>query len=136
MPRRIEVFFYGLFMDVERLHAQGAHPINIRSASVPGFALRLGKRATLLQSPGQRVYGILMELHHEEIQFLYSEATVRIYRPEAVLVELNDGSRIPALCFNLLVTPAPDEGNAEYAATLRQLATRLNLPPDYVESIR
>jgi hypothetical protein len=46
-----------------------------------------------------------MELTHDEIESLYSEASVRAYRPEAVLCELGDGSRVPALCFNLLKKP-------------------------------
>jgi hypothetical protein len=134
--RRIEVFFYGLFMDAELLRTKGASPVNIRPACVPGFALRIGQRATLLRNPGARAYGILMELTHAEIEQLYSEASVRAYRPEAVLAELGDGTRVPALCFNLLVPPGDEEGNAEYAAKLRALAQRLGLPSDYVASIR
>jgi hypothetical protein len=134
--RRIEVFFYGLFMDAELLCTKGAHPVNIRPACVSGFALRIGQRATLLGNPRARAHGIVMELTHVEIEHLYSEASVRAYRPEAVLAELTDGSRVPALCFNLLVPPGPEEANSEYAAKLRALARRLGLPSDYVESIR
>jgi hypothetical protein len=134
--RRIEVFFYGLFMDADFLRGKGADPINIRAACVPGFALRIGQRATLLRIPDARVYGILMELTHVEIEQLYSEASVRAYRPEAVLAELTDGSRVPALCFNLLVPPGPEEANPEYAAKVRDLARRLGLPSGYAESIR
>ena len=134
--RRIEVFFYGLFMDADLLRTKGAHPVNVRAACVPGFALRIGQRATLLRAPDARAYGVVMELTHAEIEQLYSEASVRAYRPEAVITELSDGSRVPALCFNLLVPPAPDEANSEYAAKLRDLACRLGLPSHYVESIK
>src|SRR5712692_118226 len=133
-PRRIEVFFYGLFMDADLLRTKGAHPENLRPACVPGFALRIGQRATLLQNSGARTYGIVMELTYVEIEQLYSEASVRAYRPVAVLAELADGSRVPALCFNLLVPPGPEEANSEYAAKLRDLARRLGLPSNYVES--
>jgi hypothetical protein len=135
-PRRIAVFFYGLFMDADLLRAKGASPANIRPASAPGFALRIGQRATLLRDPNSRAYGILMDITHDEIDQLYSDASVRAYRPEAVLTELNDGSLLPALCFNLLVPPAPDEANLEYAAKLRDLAHRRGLPPHYIETIR
>jgi hypothetical protein len=77
-----------------------------------------------------------MELTHDEIEQLYSEASVRVYRPEAVLCELEDGSRVPALCFNLVVPPGPEEANSEYAAKLRDLARRLGLPSEHVECIR
>ena len=134
--RRIDVFFYGLFMDAELLRAKGANPVNVRTACVPGFALRIGQRATLLRSPDSRAYGVVMELTHAEIEHLYAEASVRAYQPEAVVAELNDGSRVLALCFNLLVPPGPEEASAEYAAKLRALAGRLGLPADYVENIR
>jgi len=134
--RRIAVFFYGLFMDADLLRAKGAHPVNPRSACVPGFALRIGQRATLLQKTDARAYGIVMELTHVEIEQLYSEASVRAYRAEAVLAELTDGLQVPALCFNLLVPPGPEEANSEYAAKLRDLARRLGLPSNYVESIQ
>jgi hypothetical protein len=134
--RRIEVFFYGLFMDADLLRTNGAHPVDLRSACVPGFALRIGQRATLLQNPDARAYGIVMKLTHVELEQLYSEASVRAYRAEAVLAELTDGSQVPALCFNLLVPPGPEEANSEYAAKLRDLARRLGLPSNYVESIQ
>jgi Gamma-glutamyl cyclotransferase, AIG2-like len=134
--RRIEVFFYGFFMDADLLRTKGAHPVNARPACVPGFALRIGQRATLLRIPDACAHGILMELTHAEIEQVYSEASVRAYRPEAVLAELTDGSRVPALCFNLPVPPGPEEADSEYAAKLRDLARRLGLPSDYVESIQ
>jgi len=133
--RRIEVFFYGLFMDSDLLRAKGADPANVRPASVPGFAIRIGQRATLLPSAESRCYGVVMELTHAEIEQLYTEPSVRVYRPEAVMAELADGSRVPALCFNLVVPPGPEEANREYAEKLRALAHRLGLPSKYVESI-
>ena len=134
--RRIEVFFYGLFMDADLLRTKGVNPGNVRPASVPGFALRIGQRATLLRNPNGLAYGIMMELTHAEVEQLYSEPSVCAYRPEAVLCRLSDGSCIPALCFNLIEPPRPDEANSEYATKLRDLAARLGLPSEYVESIQ
>ncbi len=134
--RRITIFFYGLFMDVELLHAKGAHPTHPRHACVLGFALRIGQRATLVPNAESSAHGIIMSLSHAEIEQLYSDASVSAYRPEAVLGQLADGSYIPALCFNLLEPPAPEEANSDYAMKLRDLARRLKLPSWYVESIR
>ena len=135
-PRRIEVFFYGLFMDAELLRSKGAHPENIRTAAVSGFELRIGQRATLLRKAGTCAWGMLMQLTHSEVEQLYSEPSVQVYRPEAVLVQVSDGSVLPALCFNLVNPPSPEENNPEYAAKLKQLAIRLRLPSDYIEGIR
>ena len=134
--RRIAVFFYGLFMDIEALQAKGLQPREPRSASVPDFALRIGQRATLIPALGSTVYGFTMQLTHLEVGQLYSDASVSAYRPEAILVRLVDGTAMPALCFNLVTPPADGEANPQYADKLRDLAQRLQLPPDYVSSIR
>ena len=134
-PRRIPVFFYGLFMDAEVLRTKGVSPTNIRRASVPGFALRIGQRATLLPEPLSRAHGVLMELTHDEIDRLYSEASVSMYRPEPVMAKTHEGSPMPALCFNLPTPPTPVESNVAYAEKLRALAHQLGLPPDYIRRI-
>lgn len=134
--RPIEVFFYGLFMDAELLRSKGAHPENVRMAAVPGFELRIRQRATLLRNASSCAWGMLMQLTHAEVDQLYSEPSVQAYRPEAVLVQVSDGSFLPALCFNLVHPPAPEEKNPGYAAKLKQLAIRLQLPADYIECIR
>jgi hypothetical protein len=134
--RHIDVFFYGLFMDADALRAKGLHPTDPRVACVDGFALRIGQRATLVPRADARVYGFVMGLAQPEIEALYSDASVRAYRPEAVMAALSDGRSVPALCFNLEVIPPDETTNAEYAAKLRDLGRRLELPADYVESIK
>src|SRR6185437_4255184 len=133
--RRIEVFFYGLFMDEELLRSKGVHPVNVRMAAVPGFELRTGQRATL-QNANACAWGVLMQLTHAEVEQLYSEPSVQAYRAEAVLAQTSDGSFVSALCFNLVNPPAPEEKNPEYVAKLKQLAVRLQLPADYIDRIR
>jgi len=134
-PRRINIFFYGLFMDADALRAKGVQPMNPRRSFVSGFTLRIGQRATLVPDPEARVYGVLVDLSHDEIERLYTEPSVRMYRPEAVIAELDDGARVPALCFNLSPPPRLDEVNKDYAQRLRDLALRVGLPASYVERI-
>ena len=137
MPaRQITVFFYGLFMDPQALSAKGLRPSDPRQACLSGFRLQIGKRATLVPDPHSAVHGFTMQLTQEEITLLYADPSVSAYRPEAVLVEFTDHSTAPALCFNLVTPPAPTETNAQYANQLRDLATRLGLPPQYVAKIR
>ncbi len=133
--RRIDVFFYGLFMDDELLKGKGIQPTDVRLAAVSGLRLRIGARAALVPTPDAEVHGVLMKLSHAELDKLYSEPSVQAYRPEPVLAVASDGATIAALCYNLPEPPAPDERNAEYAAKLRTLAQRLGLPSDYVRSI-
>ncbi len=136
MPRRIDVFFYGLFMDVELLAAKGVAPTDVRRGSVRGYRLAIGKRASLVPDGTSTAHGVVMSLDAREVDALYAEPGLEAYRPEAVLVDVADGGRVPALCFNLLDAPAPDDRNPEYASALRGLAERLRLPAPYVASIR
>ena len=132
----IDVFFYGLFMDEALLREKGINPKNSRMAFVENFSLVIGERASLVSSQGSRVYGILFSLTHGELDTLYSEDSVRAYRPEAVLANLADGSVAPALCFNLPTPPSTDQRNPHYVSKLRKLAEQIGLPTSYVSSIK
>lgn len=134
--RKIDVFFYGLFMDEALLRDKGINPENPRMAFVENFALIIGERASLVPALGGTVYGFLFSLTHSEVDALYSEESVSAYRPEAVLAKLANGNVAPALCFNLPTPPSTNERNSEYVAKLRELASRIGLPPDYVSSIQ
>jgi hypothetical protein len=60
--RRVEVFFYGLFMDEELLHGKGLEPEGGEIAVIEGFALRIGQRAALVQS-GRYLTALLCVSH-------------------------------------------------------------------------
>jgi hypothetical protein len=123
-----DVFFYGLFMDQGLLEAKGARPTDIRAAAVPGYALRIGARASLVQEAGGEAHGMLMKLTQAELDELYAPPGFRDYRPETVVAVLRDGSSIKALCYNLPKPPENEERNEEYASKLRALMKRLGLP--------
>jgi hypothetical protein len=130
-----DVFFYGLFMDPDALRAKGLQPRLPRKASVLGMALRIGARATLVKQEGGVAHGVVMALSAEELKALYAEPGVAAYQPEPVAAKGDDGTVIPAICYNL---PHPEGGapNAEYAAKLRAVAAKMGLPDSYIRSIR
>lgn len=132
---RIDVFFYGLFMYEALLREKGLKPMNRRVAWVEDFSLLIGERATLVPRAGQTAHGVIFSLTHAEVDALYTEPSVRVYRPEAVTAQLPTGGSLPALCFNLPAPPSKEERNPQYAQKLRELAARIGLPPAYVSSI-
>lgn len=134
--RKIDVFFYGLFMDEDLLRSKRVTPTNLRPASLTGFQIRIGNRATLVPKQSGQVFGLVASLTHSELDRLYSEPSVQSYKPEAILVHLSDGSVVPALCFNLPDPPSTGERNDEYASKLSTLARRLNFPEEYIASIQ
>ena len=133
--RRIDAFFYGLFMDITILREGGVAPVNPRRAYVDDFALRIGQRATLLPSLGGRAYGMLFAITHAELERLYTAPGLEQYRPEAVLAQSLEGTPAPALCYNLREAPQPHERNPEYAARLQHALSKLDFPQEYVASV-
>jgi Gamma-glutamyl cyclotransferase, AIG2-like len=133
--RRIDTFFYGLFMDIEILNEAGVRPLNPRKAYVDDFALRIGQRATLIPSTGNRTYGMIFALTHSKLERLYNAPGLTEYRSEAVLVHLLDGTTVAALCYNLLKPPKSKDRNPDYAAKLQRILTKLSFPPEYISSI-
>jgi hypothetical protein len=133
--RRVDAFFYGLFMDVEVLRANQVIPADPRRAYVDDFALRIGARATLVPAPGARAYGMLIALTHLELERLYAVPGLEDYRAEAVLARPLDGQVTAALCYKLREPPERHERNAEYAARLQGVLSRLDFPPEYVSAL-
>ena len=133
--RRIDGFFYGLFMDSDLLRESGVAAENPRRGYADGYALRIGRRATLIPSPEGRAYGMVFALTHRELERLYSAPGLEEYRPEAILVRLLEGGELPALSYNLREPPQPGEANPEYAARLRAALSKLGFPSQYVASV-
>ena len=132
-PLTSDVFFYGLFMDAGVLEARGVRGTAGRLGLVRDWALRIGRRATLVPAPGGAVHGVVMAMPLPELDRLYAEASVQMYRPVAVLVEA--AAAEAALAYVLPEPPPPEDRNPEYAAKLRALAERLGLPSHYTRSI-
>jgi len=136
MPdRRVDGFFYGLFMDSDVLRESRVVAANPRRAYLDGYGLRIGRRATLVPAPGARAYGMVFALTHDELDRLYGAPGLESYRPEAVLACSMEGETLPALCYNLREAPGPDEVNPEYAARLRAALGKLEFPPEYIASV-
>jgi len=133
--RRIDGFFYGLFMDGDVLKGQSVTALNPRKAYVDDFELCIGRRSTLVPNEGARSYGVVYALTHEDIDRLYSSPGLREYYPEAVVATTLESQSLPALCYNLREKPGRHEANPEYAEELRAVLARFSFPSDYIESI-
>jgi len=134
-PRTVDIFFYGLFMDMGLLQQRGLHPSHPQVASLDGYAIVIGDRATLIPRAEARVYGIVTGLTFADIDTLYAEPSVQDYRPEAVLVTCEDGRQVPALCYTLpYVADAPR--NTTYVVQLLALAKTLAFPAVYLDTLQ
>ena len=125
-----DLFFYGLFMDAAILREKGVNPLRPRKAVVPGFRLRIGRRALLVPQFGAQAYGMVFALTEREIAALYSEPGLELYRPESVIASFEDGTFRAVTTFNLGAAHANAEENREYATKLRMVIERLGFPTD------
>ena len=132
---QIDGFFYGLFMDAGVLNEAGLRPSNFRRAYVNDFALCIGRRATLVPSPGARAYGMLISLTQADLDRLYSAPGLEDYQPETVTAHPYEGEAVSALCYNLAQAPGPQERNLEYAKRLQSVLKIHGFPDDYIESV-
>jgi Gamma-glutamyl cyclotransferase, AIG2-like len=133
--RRTDGFFYGLFMDGDVLRENQVNPVDPRRAYADGYALRIGRRATLVATDGARAYGMVYALTRRDFERLYAAPGLEEYRPQTIVVRTFDGTQLPASCYILAKAPPPGEANAEYAARLRDVLTRLEFPSAYVASV-
>jgi hypothetical protein len=132
----IDVFFYGLYMDEAVLRSAGVTPRSPRKACAHGFALRIGKRATLVRVRDSVAWGVVYALTPEELAKLYGAPGLEAYQPEDIEVTLENRAIIPARVYNLPAPPAGDERNPEYVEKLKAALRRLDMPAEYIESIR
>ena len=124
-----DVFFYGLYMDQDILHAKGVDPQAPRKAVVPGYRLAIGRRALLVPQFGAQAFGMVFALTDREIESLYAEPGLEMYRPESVIASFEDGTFAAVTTFNL-GEPVPGDVDLKYAAKLRVVLERLGFRAD------
>lgn len=115
-------------MDESVLRAKGVEPRLARRAVVQDYQLRIGKRAMLCPQPSAKAFGLVYALTDVEIDLLYGEPGLEMYRPESVVASFEDGSSSVVTTYNLPDTTEIDEPNLEYAAKLRAVLSRLGFP--------
>ena len=123
-----DIFFYGLFMDERVLREKGVRPHASRKTVVKGYRLKIGDRAMLVPEPASQVFGMVHALTEHEINSLYAEPGLDMYRPETVVATFEDGSSSAVTTFNLQQAPTEGTFNAEYAMKLRSVLERLGFP--------
>lgn len=126
----MEIFFYGLFMNVEKLINLGYKVENPRKASLEGYQLYIGNKATLLPEPGATSHGVVAMMSKAELDRLYKQPGVEEYVAEEVYIRLLSGKTIVATCYNIPKTALAGT-NPEYARKLAELTSQLGFPEAY-----
>lgn len=138
MEHRVDVFFYGSYMNVAVLKEAGIGQRSYSVGTVNGYALRIAPLANLVKHEHGVVYGILTQLAHDELQRLYQEHARKklggVYLPEAVWVRRIDGLAAAALCY---ISPNMKHAKADpaYVERILQPAKAYGFPRWYVKHI-
>ncbi len=128
------VFFYGLFMDLKLLKEKGFNPSNPVLAYVEGYGIRIGERASLVESENECAYGIIMSLDSDELEALYGEESVLDYVPEILIATISSNEEIEVTTYNLPREKLKGK-NKDYAKSLAILAKKIGFPSEYIEEI-
>lgn len=130
----VTVFFYGGLINPDMLERLGIAPRAQTRAVLDDFALTISPWVNVEPAPDAQVFGVLMEMSHEELAHIYGQLKVA-YAPYPVLVQTPDGSRLAALCY---IAGQMDHGQAEagHVQTLLDAAEKLDFPQWYLERIR
>ncbi|MEQ8518639.1 MAG: gamma-glutamylcyclotransferase family protein [Cytophagales bacterium] len=130
----MEIFFYGLFMDIKILEQNGVQIRNQGKGHLKDYKLFIGERASLIPSKGDLAYGILMNVNAKDLEALYSAPGLSDYIPEEVDIQTEDNQTRSALCYNLPKNKLSGT-NSNYALALHKLATELGFPKAYLKHI-
>jgi hypothetical protein len=135
--KKVDVFFYGTFMNPTVLADLGVMVDKMEPAKVEGFELYIRPRANLTRAEQSSAYGGLAATTHEDLDRLYNSLRKSYgvnYLPEPVLVETLDGQQRPALCY---IAPEMRESQAprELIDRLASCVRGLGLPEWYARHV-
>jgi hypothetical protein len=130
------VFFYGSFINRDVLRQYGVVLESFEVAKLNGFDIAIQPLATLVPADTACVYGIVAALTHGEIRKLYIQEWVSGYDPYPVLVEIQQGKFIPALCYISAKEAQPSAPSADYLMKIIAPAQEYGFPDWYVEKLR
>jgi hypothetical protein len=118
--KRIAVFFYGSFMRSDVMARGGFYPAHIEVAKLSGFDIRIDPHANIIRSDQHCIYAM---------------DGVGVFLPEAVNVELQNGSLQAALCY---IPPARVSKPADIAYLERLITTaqEYEFPAWYVQRLK
>lgn len=135
--KKVDVFFYGTFMNRDVLSDLGVMVEKVIPAKLGGFELSIRPRANLARSEQASVYGGLTATTHSDLERLYTSLRKSYgvnYLPEPVLAETLDGQLRPALCY---IAPEMREAPAsrELVEHLASCVRNLGLPEWYAQHV-
>ena len=135
---RVAVFFYGSYMNFDVLMNLGISKREYHVGQLPGYELTIGSAANVVKNGLERVFGIVTQLTHDELDTLYSsEAQAKLgaqYMPEPVLVMTANRNIVPSLCY-IAYDRVAGLASAAYIDTILSAARKYDFPQSYIHHV-
>ena len=136
--KRIDVFFYGSYINFDVLAEVDFVPESFEVARLSGYEILIQPLANLMASDRHCVYGIVVKATHAELEHLYKHAQHILggnYLPEAVLIETISGKWIPALCY---IDPiaGTEKADKDYVERIVKPAKEYGFPNWYIRKLK
>jgi len=136
--RKLQVFFYGGYMNMKTLEELGVAKRAFAPASIHGYELVIQPHANIVEAGDGVVYGILANMTHAELDKLYGDnINQRLgvpYLPEAMLVFTRGGKITPAIVY-VAHNMKPGFADNAYVDSLLKPAETYGFPRWYIERI-
>lgn len=136
--RKLQVFFYGGYMNMKTLEDLGVAKRAFAPASIHGYELVIQPHANIVEAGDGVVYGILANMTHAELDKLYGDnINQRLgvpYLPEAMLVFTRGGKITPAIVY-VAHDMKPGFADSDYVDTIMKPAETYGFPRWYIERI-
>jgi hypothetical protein len=133
--KTIAAFFYGSFIRPEIMALGDFQPTNIQVAKLCGFDIAFDPHANVFRSAQHSICGILVYPTHAQLNKLYSRDGVGVFLPEAVLVEIEGNSILPAMCY-MPPTRGTEPPDVTYIQLLIEAAKFHKFPAWYVSRLQ
>ena len=136
--RKLQVFFYGGYMNMKTLEEAGVSKRAFAPASIHGYELVIQPHANIIEAGDGVVYGILANMTHDELETLYGDnINQRLgvpYFPEAMLVFTRGGKITPAMVY-IAHDMKPAKADNDYVDSILKPAETYGFPKWYVDKI-
>jgi len=140
-------FAYGSNLLTERIHINNPSAIFKDIARVDGYKLDFnhfskrwqGAAATIIEAPGDHLWGVLWELDHEHLATLDRQEGVHrnVYKRIHIPVELPSGETVMAVSYQLVDTKDDLRlPSGVYKDVIIQGAREHNMPDQYIDKLQ
>ena len=135
--RKIWVFFYGSYINLQVLKDIGFEPTEYEMARLDGFDIEINPIVNLFKSDKDCVYGIITKATHSDLKNLYAHAEKVLggnYLPEAVLVKTSEEKWRSSLCYIANSIP-PKPPTNDYIDKIITSGKEYGFPTWYLDKI-